>query len=195
MQIVLASSSTYRAELLARLGLPFETVAPAVDELPLAGESAVELVRRLAQLKAEAVAGDYQAALIIGSDQVALFNEQILGKPGSVANARAQLAILSGGEVCFLTSLCLLNSATGHIDVTVVETEVRFRQLTEAQIKHYVDREMPLDCAGAFKSEGLGITLFASVGGHDPSALIGLPLIELCSMLAGQGVAVLNSET
>lgn len=191
MQIVLASSSPYRAELLARLGLPFVTDSPAVDEQPLTDESAAELVRRLAQLKAEAVAANHNESLIIGSDQAALFDEQILGKPGTVTDARAQLAILSGAEVSFMTSLCLLNTASGNTDVTVVETPVRFRHLTEDQIARYVEREMPLDCAGAFKSEGLGIALFASIGGNDPSSLIGLPLIELCSMLSAQGIEVL----
>ncbi|MEZ5550181.1 MAG: nucleoside triphosphate pyrophosphatase [Pseudomonadales bacterium] len=192
-QLVLASTSPYRAALLARLGLPFTTAAPAVDEQALPGERAVDLVARLAVAKACAVAERVTAAsLVIGSDQVALLDNTILGKPGTEAKARAQLARLSGREVRFLTGLCLLNTATGARQVEVVETPVHFRVLSHNQISDYVRREMPLDCAGAFKSEGLGIALFERIGGDDPNALIGLPLIVLCSMLRDQGVAVLG---
>lgn len=191
--LVLASTSPYRAELLTRLGLPFTAIAPAVDEQVLPGESATDLVARLAIAKAQAVAHRVASpALVIGSDQVALCAGAILGKPGTRANAEAQLAQLSGREVLFLTGLCLLNTATSTSQVEVVETPVRFRALSSPQIRDYVRREMPLDCAGAFKSEGLGIALFESIGGDDPNALIGLPLIALCSMLLDQGVAVLG---
>lgn len=191
MHLILASTSRYRAELLARLGVAFSTEAPAIDETPLPAETPYNLVYRLAQRKAEAVAAQHDRALIIGSDQVAVLDEQVLGKPGTAARARKQLAALSAREVSFLTGLCVLNTADGSRDVTVVETPVRFRQLSDAQIAHYVDREMALDCAGGFKSEGLGISLFEAIGGSDPSALVGLPLIELCTMLDRQGLDVL----
>jgi MAF protein len=192
MHLILASTSPYRAELLARLGVPFSTESPAIDESPLPAETPRDLVYRLAQRKAEAVAEHHERALIIGSDQIAVLDEQILGKPGTAALARAQLALLSAREVSFLTGLCVLNTADGSLAVTVVETPVRFRQLSETQIAHYIEREMPLDCAGGFKSEGLGIALFEAIGGSDPSALIGLPLIELCAMLGRQGMDVLG---
>jgi len=191
--LILASTSRYRAELLARLGLPFSTAAPDIDEAALPGESARDLVTRLSLAKAQAVADRLsRAALVIGSDQVAVIDTDILGKPGTEAKARAQLTRLSGREVCFLTGLCLLNTATGAHQERVVETPVRFRVLSETAIADYVHREQPLDCAGAFRSEGLGIALFEGIGGFDPNALIGLPLIELCSLLADQGVAVLG---
>jgi MAF protein len=192
MHLILASTSPYRAELLARLGVPFSTESPATDESPLPAETPHDLVYRLAQRKAEAVAEHHDRALIIGSDQIAVLDEQILGKPGTAELARAQLALLSAREVSFMTGLCVLNTADGSLEVTVVETPVRFRQLSETQIAHYVEREMPLDCAGGFKSEGLGIALFEAIGGSDPSALIGLPLIELCAMLSRHGMDVLG---
>ena len=191
MQLILASTSRYRAELLQRLGLSFSPLAPDVDETRLSGETAVELVRRLSLAKAQAVAASSSNALVIGSDQVAVYQDQILGKPGSEANAVTQLQALSGNNVNFLTGLALVNTATGEHQLAVVTTPVHFRKLTAAAIQAYVRREQPLDCAGAFKSEGLGIALFSSIGGEDPSALIGLPLIELCSMLARENFDVL----
>lgn len=197
--LVLASSSRYRAELLARLGLPFETRSPDVDETRRPAEPATALVRRLAERKADAVAdavaGRCPDALIIGSDQVAVCDGQILGKPGSVERAEAQLALLSGNTVTFHTGLCLLDAASSTRQTGVVTTPVRFRRLTPAEIADYVARERPLDCAGAFKSEGLGIALFDAIGGDDPSALIGLPLIELCRMLRAAGVPVLGGTS
>lgn len=190
--IVLASSSKYRAALLARLQLPFQTADPAVDEAVHAGESPEQLVQRLARSKAEAVAAGFPQALVIGSDQVAVCDGEILGKPGDEARAREQLARLSGKRVRFLTGLCLLNAAQGRSHLTVVETPVQFRDLSEREIIDYVRRERPVDCAGAFKSEGLGIALFREIGGSDPNALIGLPLIELCAMLRSEGVSVLG---
>jgi MAF protein len=195
MRIVLASTSTYRAELLGRLGLEFATRAPGIDESRLRCEQPEELVLRLALKKAESVAAAQANALVIGSDQVAVCNNTILGKPGTAARAREQLATLSGQEVRFLTGLAVVNSASGWSDACVVRTPVTFRHLSEQQIANYVARELPLDCAGSFKSEGLGIALFSAVGGTDPSALIGLPLIELCSMLMSQGVEVLSPRS
>ena len=192
MHLILASTSTYRAALLKRLGLAFDTVAPEVDETPLAGETPAALVARLASLKARAGASTTPDALIIGSDQVAVLGDTILGKPGTAANAHAQLSRLSGKAVVFLTGLCLFNSRTSEQQLAVVETPVQFRNLSAPQIADYVAREQPLDCAGAFKSEGLGIALFEKLGGPDPNALIGLPLIELCSMLERAGVDVLQ---
>ena len=193
-ELILASGSRYRAELLERLGIPFRKVAPAVDESALPNEAPEVLVRRLATAKAEKVASSNPKALVIGSDQLAVCNDLVLGKPGTEANARAQLAALSGQTVCFQTGLCLINSATGHANVAVVETPVTFRSLEPREIADYVARELPLDCAGAFKSEGLGIALFRAIGGSDPNALIGLPLIELCSMFASEGLHVLRKR-
>ncbi len=190
--LVLASSSKYRAALLARLQLPFETADPAIDEAPRNGEAPKDLVARLAKSKAEAVAARFPQALVIGSDQVAVCDEEILGKPGTAPRAREQLARLSGRRVRFLTGLCLLNAAQDRCQLTVVETPVQFRDLGEREIADYVTRENPVDCAGAFKSEGLGIALFREIGGLDPNALIGLPLIELCAMLRSEGIKVVG---
>lgn len=165
-----------------------------MDESALPNEAPESLVRRLATAKAEKVASSNHQALVIGSDQLAVCNDLVLGKPGTEANARSQLAALSGQTVCFQTGLCLINSATGDAHITVVETPVSFRTLEPQEIDDYVTREQPLDCAGAFKSEGLGIALFRSIGGSDPNALIGLPLIELCSMLASEGLHVLGQR-
>jgi MAF protein len=191
VQLTLASTSPYRAELLERLGLPFATMAPEVDEAPLSRETPDELVVRLSLAKARAVAKRQSAGLVIGSDQVAVLDGQVLGKPGTMAAARAQLGRLSGREVRFLTGLAVVSIESGRHHTTLVETPVWFRALSEAEITGYVDRERPLDCAGAFKSEGLGVALFERIGGPDPSALIGLPLIELCRLLAEEGVSVL----
>jgi septum formation protein len=191
-ELILASTSRYRAELLRKLGLSFTTRAPGVDEAGLAGESPTALVTRLAQAKARAVALDAGEALIIGSDQVAVCGDRILGKPGTDLAARAQLAALSGRSVDFLTSLCLLDTRTDQIQLTVVTTRVQFRHLNATEIANYISREQPLDCAGSFKSEGLGIALFEAIEGPDPNALIGLPLIELCRMLRNAGVDVLG---
>jgi septum formation protein len=193
--LILASSSRYRAELLSRLGLDFDVRRPEVDESPLPGESPAALVARLAHLKAATVATQFNTGLIVGSDQVAVCGAQVLGKPGTPERARAQLAALSGRSVEFLTGLCLMNAATGAFDATIVPTVVQFRTLTADEIADYVRREQPLDCAGAFKSEGLGIALFERLESDDPTALIGLPLIELCRMLGRAGVAVLGRSS
>lgn len=195
MHLILASTSRYRAELLERLGVHFSAKAPNVDETPRPEESPRELVQRLSLAKSQAVAADSTNALVIGSDQLAVCDGHILGKPGTEEKAVAQLQSLAGKEVNFLTGLALTNTATGEHQLSLTVTPVSFRPLTQAQIVDYVRREQPLDCAGAFKSEGLGIALFTRIGGDDPSALIGLPLITLCSMLAAEGFQVLGGRT
>lgn len=190
--IILASSSRYRSELLQKLRLPFRTRSPEVDETRGAGEPPRELVERLAAAKADAVADGLTAGLVIGSDQVAVCDEQVLGKPGTATRARAQLRLLSGRQVQFLTGLCVLDAGNRRRHVTVAETRVRFRTLSDAEIGYYVDQEQPYDCAGAFKSEGLGIALFDAIEGDDPNALVGLPLIALCRLLREFGVNVLS---
>ena len=191
-QLILASTSRYRAELLTRLGLPFTTRAPGVDETPRPGEAPEALVRRLSRSKAAAVAAAVPDSLVIGSDQLAVCDDQLLGKPGTEARAVEQLTLLSGRTVTFLTGLCLIDANSGREDTTVIPNRVRFRALSDRQITDYVRREQPLDCAGAFKSEGLGIALFEAIGGDDPNALVGLPLIALCSMLSRAGMPVLG---
>ncbi|MFZ5594316.1 MAG: Maf family protein [Pseudomonadota bacterium] len=190
-QLILASSSPYRKELLHRLGLPFITITPQADETPLPGESPEALVARLASAKAHAVAHQHPDALIIGSDQVAVLEDQILGKPGNHDNAVAQLSNASGKRVEFLTGLCLLNGATRRMQVNVIPFTVVFRVLSAAQIDNYLRREQPYNCAGSFKSEGLGIALFDKLEGEDPTALVGLPLISLVQMLEHEGVRVI----
>ena len=189
--IILASSSPYRRELLAKLGLEFTWQSPAIDESHKAGESPEELVTRLAQEKALAIGRDHGNALIIASDQVAVLNGQILGKPGNHANAVKQLSAASGQPVKFLTSLALLNSSNGRIQVEVVPFTVHFRQLTDNDIENYLQKERPYNCAGSFKSEALGIALFERLEGDDPNTLIGLPLIRLVKMLKNEGINVI----
>jgi MAF protein len=186
-ELILGSSSPYRAELLGRLRLPFRADPADIDETPLTKESPRALVERLALEKARAVAQRHPDALVIGSDQVALCRSTVLGKPGTEANAIEQLKNLSGQDVSFLTGLCLINTATSTVQSCVEETPVSFRTLSDEEIRAYVRAEQPLNCAGAFKSEGLGVGLFTSIGGRDPSALIGLPLIALCEMLRHEG--------
>lgn len=181
--LVLASGSPYRRELLARLRLPFEWAAPDVDESPMPDELAPARAGRLAIAKARALAARFPQHLIIGSDQVAELDGRHLGKPGSRENAIAQLSACSGEMVLFHTGLCLFNSASGETMATVETFSVQFRSLDLAEIERYIDAEQPLDCAGSFKSEGLGISLFASFHGRDPNALVGLPLMALCDML------------
>jgi septum formation protein len=192
-QLVLASTSPFRRELLARLGLPFRTAAPDVDESALPGEGAERLVVRLAETKARAVAAAHPDALIIGSDQVAGLGGAILGKPGGRERAIEQLTRASGRTVVFRTGLCLLDAASGQAQTCCEIFKVHFRHLTAAQIAAYVDREAPFGCAGSFKSEALGIALFERLEGADPNALIGLPLIRLVDMLAAEGIDVLNA--
>jgi septum formation protein len=188
--IVLASTSSYRRDLLARLRLRFEVRAPAVDESPLPGEAARETALRLAQAKARAVAPDCPAALIIGCDQVAVLDGVSLGKPGNHASAVAQLKAMRGRSVLFHTALALFNARTGALQAAEVPTTVRFRQYGDAEIERYLEVEQPYDCAGSAKIEGLGIVLVESVHSSDPTALIGLPLMQLVAMLGKEGVAV-----
>lgn len=187
-RLVLASTSPYRRELLGRLHLPFETCAPETDETPLAGEAPAATAERLSLDKAQAVVERYPAALIIGSDQVAYCGDQRFGKPGSRDNARRQLRALSGKTAIFHTGLCLLNSASGRHHLRGVATEVRFRELADAEIERYLDKEDALNCAGSARSEGLGISLLEWMRSDDPTALIGLPLIALCEMLRAEGL-------
>ncbi len=187
-RLVLASTSPYRRELLGRLQLPFETAAPDIDESPLPGESPPATAERLSVEKARAVAGRFPDALIIGSDQVAYRGNERFGKPGSRENALAQLRSMSGKAIIFHTGLCLLNAATGRIHQRAVPTEVRFRELSDAEILRYLDKENALNCAGSARSEGLGIALLEWLRGDDPNALVGLPLIALCEMLRAEGV-------
>ncbi len=182
-RLVLASTSPFRRELLGRLGLPFEVAAPAVDESRLPGESPETLVLRLSEAKARAVAAQLGDALVIGSDQVAMIDDEVLGKPGNRKRAIAQLTRASGRRVTFLTGLSLVDAASGRAHTLCEPFHVHFRALSAGQIARYVDREQPFNCAGSFKSEGYGITLFERLEGDDPNALIGLPLIQLVRML------------
>ncbi|BAN49529.1 nucleoside triphosphate pyrophosphatase [Metapseudomonas resinovorans] len=188
--LVLASSSPYRRELLERLRLPFSWSAPAIDESRQAQEPAEALVRRLALEKARALAHQHPNHLIIGSDQVAVLGERILGKPHDFERAREQLLAASGTSVSFLTGLALLNSATGQFQVDCVPFTVHFRDLDEARIGRYLEAEQPYDCAGSFKAEGLGVSLFRATEGSDATSLVGLPLIRLVDMLLAEGVQV-----
>lgn len=191
MQLVLASTSPYRKELLQRLGLEFITAAPNVDEARRPAETPEQLVTRLAEEKARIVANKFPDALIIGSDQVAVIDAEILTKPGSHENAVRQLQRCSGQSVTFLTGLCLFNARSGKAHTEVVPFRVHFRPLNATQIENYLRREQPYNCAGSFKSEGLGIALFERLEGNDPAALIGLPLIRLTHMLEREGIQVI----
>jgi len=187
-RLVLASTSPFRRELLGRLGLPFEVAAPTVDEARLPGESPEALVLRLSEAKARAVAAQLGDALVIGSDQVAVIGDEVLGKPGDRERAIAQLTRASGRRVTVLTGLSLVDAATGRAHTLCEPFHVHFRALSAEQIARYVDREQPFNCAGSFKSEGYGITLFERLEGDDPNALIGLPLIRLVALLGLEGV-------
>lgn len=193
--IILASGSRYRRELLARLGLPFRVELPGVEEFPAAGEAPQALARRLALEKAQAVANRLSAGLVIGSDQVADCDGVILGKPGTADRARQQLQAASGRTVTFWTAVALINAATGRTQATVIRCDVEFRILTDEEIARYVTIEAPLDCAGSFRAEGLGIVLFRRLLTDDPTSLVGLPLIALCAMLRAEGVMLPPSPT
>lgn len=192
MKLVLASTSRYRRELLSRLHIPFEVAAPDVDETPLPGESPSQTALRLSALKAQAVAVQFPDALIIGSDQVLMLDEEQLGKPGNFDNAFAQLKKMSGKAMVFHTALTLLNGKTGRAQTRDVPTVVHIRKLTDAQIEAYLKKEQPYDCAGSAKSESLGIALMECMDSPDPTALIGLPLMALTEMLMNEGVDVLK---
>ncbi|MCJ1884454.1 Maf family nucleotide pyrophosphatase [Pseudomonas sp. LA21] len=190
LPLILASSSPYRRELLQRLRLPFECASPDIDESPLPDESAKQLVRRLAESKARALAQRYPDHLIIGSDQAAVNGNRILGKPHDIERAIEQLKAASGKSVSFLTGLCLLNSRSGRSQVDCVPFTVHFRDLDDARIRRYLEAEQPFDCAGSFKAEGLGVSLFRSTEGEDATSLIGLPLIRLVDMLLAEQVLI-----
>ena len=191
MNLILASSSPYRRELLQRLGIPFEVVAPAVDETPAPGETPQALVERLAVAKAQTVANQYPNALVIGSDQVAFYDGKIVGKPLTHDRAVDQLRAASGKTVALYTGLSVINSASGHVQSEVIPFRVVLRSLSNTQIENYLRKEQPYHCAGSVKSEGLGIALLERMEGEDPSALIGLPLIRLVRMLENEGVQVI----
>lgn len=188
LPLILASSSPYRRQLLQRLNLAFNHQSPAIDETPKPGESANELVLRLASEKTMAVAKTNPNALIIGSDQVAVLESEILTKPGTAEQALQQLSACSGRPVQFLTGLCLLNSQSGQQQQLVEPFTVHFRKLKPEQLERYIQIEQPLDCAGSFKMEGLGISLFERLEGDDPNSLIGLPLIQLVTLLNKEGI-------
>jgi len=188
-RLILASTSIYRRELLARLRLPFDTVRPDSDETALPGEAPQALVQRLAEAKAAAVAALHPQAWVIGSDQVADLDGQALGKPGGRAAAIAQLAAMSGRAVQFRTGICLCRAGSAS-RAALDTTTVRFRGLAAGEIARYIDAEQPYDCAGSFKAEGLGIALFDAIESRDPTALVGLPLIATAELLRGAGFAV-----
>jgi septum formation protein len=185
--LLLASTSPYRRVLLERLRLPFDCVAPAIEETQLGGENPESMACRLAQAKAKAVAARHPGSLVLGSDQSASLSGRVLGKPGSRERAHAQLAACSGLDVVFHTAVCLIDrhgDAHGALDTT----RVRFRVLDDAAIERYLDAESPLDCAGSFKAEAYGITLFERIDSEDPTALIGLPLIRTAALLREAGL-------
>ncbi len=186
--VVLASTSPFRRALLEKLGIPFITASPQTDETARPGETARELVTRLAQAKAQALKKEYPAHLIIGSDQVCVLNNQITGKPHTEENAVRQLLLARGSIVTFYTGLALYNSENGQLQTLCEPFDVHFRHLSEEEIRHYVRKEQPLQCAGSFKCEGLGIALFERLEGRDPNTLVGLPLIGLCEMLRHEGL-------
>ena len=191
--LVLASTSPFRRALLERLGLPFAVAAPDVDETRCPDEPPDDLVLRLSEAKARAVAGAHPGAVIIGSDQVACLDDLILGKPGDRATAIEQLRQSSGRCVTLLTGLCVLDTASGEAATLIEPFRVHFRPLTQAQIEGYLDREQPYDCAGSVRSEGLGVALFTHLEGEDPAALIGLPLIRLTALLEAAGIHPLGA--
>lgn len=192
IDLVLGSTSRYRRELLSRLTPHFRIVSPHVDETPLPNEAPASIAVRLAKSKAAAVAEKCPGAVVIGSDQVADLEGVALGKPGSVENAIRQLQACSGRDVIFHTALCVIDVRSPQVNVfeTTDTTRVKFRELDDAEIARYIEREKPLDCAGSFKSEGVGITLFEKIESIDPTALIGLPMIALCNLLRRAGITL-----
>ncbi len=191
MQLILASSSPFRRELLERLHIPFEVIAPEVDETPRPGETPSALVKRLAMEKAGKIAEQMPGALVIGSDQVAVYNGSIVGKPHSHDNAVQQLRAASGKTVMLYTGLALINTDSWRVQCEVIPYRVAFRPLTDAQIESYLRKEQPYSCAGSVRSEGLGIALLEKFEGDDPNTLIGLPLIRLVRMLENEGVQII----
>ena len=189
--LILASSSSFRRDLLQKLQIPFSCVSPKLDETALPNESPCETALRLAQEKARKVALEYPHALIIGCDQVATLDGEVLGKPLSHKKATKQLQTMRGKEVTFHSALCLFNAETKQMQSDVVPYLVKFRSLTDDQIESYLTKDQPYQCAGSAKSEGLGIALIESMVGEDPNALVGLPLIKLVSMLSNEKVFVI----
>jgi septum formation protein len=188
--LMLASTSRYRAALLGRFGLPFNTASPAVDEAEIAGEAPRARALRLSEAKAEAVASQYPEAVIIGGDQVAALGTRVLRKPGNASNCREQLRQLSGSAAEFHTA-CTVRCVSAALELTHVDTTtVALRTLANAEIDRYIEREQPFDCAGGFKAEALGITLFERIDSHDPTAIVGLPLIWLAGALRSAGFTV-----
>ncbi len=188
LPLVLASGSRYRAALLKQLQLEFSQASPDIDETPLSGETAEDYVNRLAAEKARALSAVYPSHWIIGSDQTCLLDGKITGKPGTSKKALEQLRSVQGKRVTFLTGLCLYNSQTGAQYQMVEPFHVHFRTLTDEELGHYINIEQPLDCAGSFKVEGLGINLFSALEGRDANSLIGLPLIGLCDLMRQAGL-------
>ncbi len=191
LKLILASSSPYRRELLERLKIPFEVMAPDVDETPRPGETPEKLVERLAIEKAQKIAGQMPGTLVIGSDQVAVYNGSIVGKPHSHDKAVEQLRSASGRTVTLYTGLALVNADTRRVQCEVIPYRVTFRALTDTQIESYLRKEQPYSCAGSVKSEGLGIALLEKFEGDDPNTLIGLPLIRLVRMLENEGMKII----
>lgn len=192
--LILASTSPHRRALLGRLAIPFATQAPGVDETPHAGETPRALAERLAHAKTAAVAARHPDAWVLGSDQVAVRGNEVLGKPGTAARCEAQLLASSGSEVVFLTAVCLARGRDRRSVAHVDETRVRFRRLGADEVRRYVELEQPLDCAGGFRSEGLGIVLFERIESEDPTALVGLPMIWVARALREVGVDPLGGE-
>jgi septum formation protein len=190
-KLILGSTSPYRRELLARLRIPFEVAAPDVDETAQASETPKQLACRLAMAKARAVATQFPACVVIGSDQVAELDGQALGKPGNHARATAQLHQMRGKTVIFQTAVAVVCLETGFAQMDLAQVKVKFRELSDAEIEAYLQAETPYDCAGSAKSEGLGIALLESIDNDDPTALVGLPLIRTCRMIQAAGVKVL----
>lgn len=190
-KLILGSTSPYRRELLARLRIPFEVAAPDVDETPRSTETPQELACRLALAKARAVAAQFPACVVIGSDQVAELDGHPLGKPGNHPRAVAQLQQMRGKTVIFQTAVAVVCLETGFAQMDLAQVKVKFRELTDGEIEAYLRAETPYDCAGSAKSEGLGIALLESIDNDDPTALVGLPLIRTCRMIQAAGVKVL----
>ncbi len=191
MKLVLASTSPFRKALLEKLDLKFETDSPDIDETPQSDESIESMVKRLSEAKARAIAENHPHSLVIGSDQSASLHSKILHKPGNFDVAFQQLKAASGETITFYTGLCLLNTETGNAETVCEAYTVKFRDLTDEEIEAYLRKEEPYNCAGSFKSEALGISLFEHMRGDDPNSLIGLPLIALCRLLKAQGQPVL----
>ena len=186
--LILGSTSRYRRELLERLRLPFEVRSPEVDETPRPGEAPAALAQRLALAKAQAVSAQFPDAVVIGSDQVADLDGEPIGKPGTHERAVAQLRAMRGRSVVFQTAVAVMRGSTGYVGTALTPVTVRFRQLSNAEIEHYLRAEQPYDCAGSAKSEALGIALLDAIESDDPTALVGLPLIRTCMLLRAAGI-------